>query len=81
MEWTNEKPKEVGIYFRSNPSLQKNITQQTVFNVDGKLMTHHPPNDASRLIMVEDLPNSFIWLKIPYPPHYKKSYHEKPNTK
>ena len=76
MEWTNEKPKEIGIYLRSNPSLQKDITQQTVYLKDGKLKTHHPQNDSSKLIDVEDMPDKFLWLKIPYPPHYKKSYHE-----
>ena len=79
MEWTNEKPKEIGIYFRSNPSLQKNLTQQTVYMVDGVLMTNHPPNEASKLIPVEDMPDKFLWLKIPYPPHYKKGYHENEN--
>lgn len=76
MEWTNEKPKEIGLYLRSNPALQKDITQQTVYLKDGKLKTHHPQNDSSKLINVEDMPDKFLWLKIPYPPHYKKSYHE-----
>ena len=76
MEWTTEKPKEIGLYFRSNPALQKDITQQTVYLKGGKLMTHHPQNDGGKLINVEDMPDKFLWLKIPYPPHYKKSYHE-----
>lgn len=80
MEWTTKKPKEVGLYLRSNPALQKNITQQTVFIVKGELMTHHPQNEDCKLIKVVDMPDRFIWIKIPYPPNYKKSYHEKPNN-
>ena len=60
MEWTNEKPKEVGLYFRSNPVFQKDITQQTVYLVDGVLKTHHPQNEGCRLIPVEDMRDRFF---------------------
>ena len=76
MKWTNEIPTEPGLYFRSNPALQKDISQQTVYLCGDDLMTHHPQNDECRLIKVEDMPKRFWWLKIPYPPHYKKSFHE-----
>ena len=76
MEWTNEKPKEEGLYFRSNPAFQIDITEQNVIDVDGVLKTLHPKNEGCKLTNVEDMPNSFIWLKIPYPPHYKKKVKE-----
>jgi len=76
--WTNEKPKEIGLYFRSNPALQKDISPQIVYNVEGVLKTVHPQCEGGKLIPVEDMPDRFIWLRIPYPPHYKKSYHELP---
>ena len=75
-QWTNNKPDSIGLWFRSNPALQKDISQQTVYLIDGKLMTHHPQNDMCKLINVDDMPNSFLWLKIPYPSHYKKSISE-----
>jgi hypothetical protein len=78
MEWTHEKPKEIGIYLRSNPALQKDISIQTVYLVDERLKTHHPQNDGGKLTNVEEMPDTFLWLKIPYPPHYVKSLHEIP---
>ena len=79
MEWTNELPKEVGLYFRSNPVMQKDISQQDVYLVDGKLMTHHPHNEGCKLIPISEMPKRFLWIKVPYPPHYKKGLHQKNN--
>lgn len=67
MKWTNEKPTEAGLYFRSNPALQKDVTRQEVFEIDGYLATIHPHNDSAKVIKIEDMPKSFRWIKIPYP--------------
>lgn len=37
--WVNEKPKEVGLYLRSNSALQKDITIQPVYRIGGVLKT------------------------------------------
>lgn len=80
-KWTEEKPKQVGLYIRSNPVVQKNLTIQTVFNIDGVLKTFHPHNESGKLIPVSKMPNRFLWLKIPYPDHYKKTEFEIPLPK
>lgn len=75
-EWTKNKPTEKGLYFRSNPAFQKDITQQDVYLVDGELKTHHPLNEGSKLINAKDMPSAFLWIKMPYPPHYKRGNHQ-----
>jgi len=71
LEWTNEKPDKPGMYLRSNPGLQQDISQQLVFKMDGELWTYHPQNDRSRRTKIENMPDAFMWLRIPVPQHCK----------
>ena len=69
--WANEKPKTVGLYFRTNPVLQHELSEQIVFKLDGELWTYHPHNETSKKTKIKDMPNSFWWIQIPIPEHWK----------
>ena len=71
MVWLDVKPKNVGLYFRSNPALQQDITQQLVFRMDGELWTFYPSNETMGRVKISKLPDNFKWLKIPIPDHWK----------
>ncbi len=69
MEWTTEKPKKDGLYLRLNPkiSFEVGVCKQTVFNVEGTLMTYHPQNEGAKLIPVDNMPDDFLYFFIPKP--------------
>ena len=68
MKWTQEKPKEIGIYIKSNPALQKDLTTIHVLLVDGILTTQYICDGGHKLTKIKDMPKSFWYLKIPLPP-------------
>jgi hypothetical protein len=71
-EWTNEKPKSVGLYLRQNKGLKNpHYTLQTVFELDGNLYTMHPNNEIAKRTSIKDMPD-FFWLKIPQIPLSQK---------
>ena len=83
MKWTNNKPTKIGIYLMSNPIVQKDLRFKRVVIVDGELMTFHPDNEGSKLILVKDMPKRFVWTVEPItlPDHYKKDFWDKPEDK